>query len=132
MSIGVMGVLVILLSLSVGSTAIKRFGWTKTALLTPAVNAIFGIPFFSLMLAYSDSMISMMKMLSSAKAKHQSLETVKSHSEYGIVLPIYIFGFITVSLSYSFRYSFYHPTKELAFIPLPDQVRAKAKVAVEG
>lgn len=132
LSTGFTGVLVVFLSLFVGGTAIKRWGWTTTALLTPLFASVFGIPFFSLMFAYADSMIKMMKLLSSAKVKHEPLDVVKGIPEYGIVLPVYIFGFITVVCSWSFRYSFFQPTKEMAFIPLDEQVRAKAKAAVEG
>jgi ATP/ADP translocase len=72
----------------------------------------------------------MMKILSDLKSTGNVEELRTLASNYAIVLPIYIFGFITVVSCWALRYSFFGPAKEIAFIPLGD-VRGKAKAAVD-
>lgn len=136
---GLTGFMVIVLSLFIGGTAVAKFGWTKTALATPVLIALFGIPFLAIQLGYCGPLINMVGQLGKLKKAKQSLDAVKDIAEYSLVLPIYVFGLITVVCAKSFKYSFFDPTKglftltcaEMAYIPLDPEIRGKAKAAVD-
>ncbi|EPZ36557.1 ADP/ATP carrier protein [Rozella allomycis CSF55] len=187
---GLTGFMVIILSLSIGSTAVKRFGWTKTALVTPLIIGGLGIPFLGIEWYYKQPLMEMGSLFGSFKGvdgrksisatykfikdkpeivkemielkwltesgekidgikfpekkqqTEQQKETMKKiadviadeltgHESYSIVTPIYLFGFLAVVFAKSFKYSFFDPTKEMAYIPLDDEVRGKSKAAVD-
>jgi len=101
------GVVVMLLLTFIGGRAIKILGWTITALITPSVLMLFGVPFmfFCLINYYKEGFIG---------------------SKILIVM-----GFLAVLLSKAFKYSFFDPTKEMAYIPLDDDLKSKGKAAVD-
>jgi ATP/ADP translocase len=73
----------------------------------------------------------MMDILARLKQERRVGDLIDQATNYEIVLPIYVFGFITVVSCWGLRYSFFGPAKEIAFIPLGEDVRGKAKAAVD-
>jgi ATP/ADP translocase len=103
---GSTGLMVIFLSLFIGTTAVAKFGWTKTALATPVLLAIFGTPFLAVQLGYSSTLLDMLDELSALKKAKESLSALKDNENYSLVLPVYLFGFLTVIFAKSFKYAF--------------------------
>lgn len=101
---GATGMMVILLSLFIGATAVAKFGWTKTALATPVLLALFGTPFLAIQLGYSSNLVEMLNELSAIKKAKTAFEVIMEHENYGLIMPIYLFGFVTVILAKSFKF----------------------------
>lgn len=102
---GVMGLMVILLSLFVGTTAVSRFGWTRTALATPACFTLFGLPFLAIQLGYAPRLLRLMTILNDIKKEAgSSLEPIINEGGYELVLPIYAFGLVSIICAKSFKY----------------------------
>jgi len=105
------GIVVICLLLFVGGRAIRNFGWTVTALITPIAILVTGLPFMA-------------------------ISTVNYYFSKGDDLLIantivVAFGFLAVYTSKALKYSFFDPTKEMAYIPLDDDLKSKGKAAVD-
>ncbi len=105
-----MGISCVTFSL-VGSNILRRFSWLISALITPYMLTCTGFMFFGFML-------------------------FSNHIDFfeECVNPIYItvlIGAIQNILSKSTKYSLFDSTKEMAYIPLPLELRTKGKVAVE-
>lgn len=104
------GVLATLSSLLVSSNAIRKCGWTWTAMLTPIIILstslfFFGSYFFNEYL-YAGGLS---------------------------LLPLVVFfGSLQNILSRGAKYSVYDATKEVAFIPLGDECKLKGKAAIDG
>ncbi len=95
----------------VGSNVIRKFTWLISALLTPLMFSITGLMFFIFVIFSEDI-------------------------NFGInnFNPIYvavIIGGVQNILSKSTKYSLFDSTKEMAYIPLPLELRTKGKAAVE-
>lgn len=94
---------------------IQRYGWTKTALITPVSMFVTGILFFSLLF-------------------YQRLHA----SDAGLFLDItpltllVLAGAIQNIASKACKYSFFDATKEMAFIPLDHDYKLKGKAAIDG
>jgi AAA family ATP:ADP antiporter len=100
------GTIAIILLLSVGSKFINKFGWTKTALITPTIVGTFGLPFLV-------------------------IEYLQFKGTFNSPLLSIIIGLFAVASSKSFKYSFFDPTKEMSYIPLDDSTRNRGKAAVD-
>lgn len=97
------------------STMITRFGWTRTALVTPTIMLVTSVGFFAFMLFRND-----------------------------LADPVYIltgttpltiavfFGAAQVCMSKACKYSVFDSTKEMAFIPLDYESKLKGKAAIDG
>lgn len=97
------------------SKLISRFGWTRTALITPVIMLVTSIGFFVFMLF-----------------------------RYDLADPVYIlfgvtplaiavfFGASQVCMSKACKYSVFDSTKEMAFIPLGHECKLKGKMAIDG
>nr|AVD50297.1 AncNTT_RozMic [synthetic construct] len=117
------GIAVIILLLSPMSNLIRRFGWTKTALITPIIILVTSLGFFGF-LWYKNSLMETGSSFSSFKG-------LDSRKLPLLILEVF-FGFLQVVLSKAFKYSVFDATKEMAFIPLDDESRAKSKAAIDG
>lgn len=97
------------------SKLISKFGWTRTALITPVLMLVTSIGFFAFMLF-----------------KGNLAETV----EYFIgTTPLAIavfFGAAQVAMSKACKYSVFDSTKEMSFIPLDHETKLKGKAAIDG
>lgn len=95
----------------VGGYILKRFNWLSAALVTPLIIAITGIAFF-IFIIFS-----------------KNLSNSNISSDF-LTLAIYV-GAIQNVISKSLKYSLFDPVKEIAFIPLPKELKIKGKAAVE-
>lgn len=91
----------------------KKFGWGVAALITPTVLLITGLIFFSLVL-FSD-------------AAKPMLAGMGLTPLYAAVLV----GAAQNIFSKSSKYSLFDPCKEMAYIPLDDEIKTKGKAAID-
>jgi AAA family ATP:ADP antiporter len=91
----------------------KKFGWGVAALITPTVLLITGIIFFGLVL-FSDQLA-------------PSLAGMGLTPLYAAVLV----GAAQNIFSKASKYSLFDPCKEMAYIPLDDEVKTKGKAAID-
>ena len=94
---------------------ISRFGWAKTALITPISMFITGITFFAILFyqrTFGDSSVFL----------------------FGIspLVLLVLIGAIQNTASKACKYSFFDATKEMAFIPLDHDYKLKGKAAIDG
>jgi ATP:ADP antiporter, AAA family len=97
------------------SQLIARFGWTRTALITPMIMLFTSLGFFAFMLF-----------------------------RYDLAEPVYLltgttpltiavfFGAAQVCMSKACKYSVFDSTKEMTFIPLGHEMKLKGKAAIDG
>lgn len=102
------------IAMACGSFALRVFSWRTCALATPIIITLTGGPFF-LFIIFSDYFAQNFNMLSAA-----------------IVYYAVLFGAAQNVLSKSVKYSFFDPTKEMAYIPLDDELKSKGKAAADG
>lgn len=107
------GITTTLMMLFVGGNVIRKFGWTKAALITPVVLLITGAIFFWLVL---------------------SKESLSGYLATIGMTPVFMavgVGALQNIMSKSCKYSLFDPTKEMAYIPLDDEQKSKGKAAVD-
>ena len=92
----------------------SRFGWTRSALITPIMMLLTSIGFFSCLLF------------------GKSLTGFVSYLGMTPIALAATFGSIQVVLSRACKYTVYDATKELAFLPLTTESRKKGKAAIDG
>lgn len=109
----VTGIVTILFSLFVGSNLLRKLSWFKSASITPAFIFAGGVLFF-LFIFSKDSMAGAVKAL--------ALSPVAAAT---------FLGFGIVLFSKSIKYALFDPTKEMAYIPLDDELKVKGKAAVD-
>lgn len=107
------GIVTVFMMLFVGGNVIRRFGWTKAALVTPVVLLITGVIFFALVL-FRDNLSGMISMLGTTP----------------LMLAVVV-GMIQNIISKSSKYSLFDPTKEIAYIPLDQEQKMKGKAAID-
>ncbi len=103
------GVLILILALMTPSL-LNRFGWTFTAMLTPAIQFVLIACFFGLLLGSNLQWLS---------------------PEIGALAAVWV-GLVQYSVGRATKFSIFDITKDMAFIPLPSDVKASGKAAVEG
>jgi AAA family ATP:ADP antiporter len=94
---------------------IFRFGWTRTAMITPVIMLITCLGFFSFYI-FQDSLSGL-------------VTTVLGTSPLVLVV---FFGGAQNCLSKAAKYSVFDTTKEMAFIPLEHGVKLRGKAAIDG
>lgn len=92
---------------------IRKFGWITGAMVTPIACGVFSSIFFVYVL-------------------NQSLFESLIPATYTALSVAVWFGAYSVLLSKGSKYSFFDPTKEMAFIPLDSDLRTNGKAAVDG
>lgn len=98
-----------------GSNLLRLFGWLTSALITPIVILITGGIFFAMILFPDTFRPIMMEMGITLSAVQVAV----------------LFGQWQQVLSKSTKYSLFDPTKEMAYIPLDDDMKIKGKAAVD-
>lgn len=93
---------------------IRRFGWLSGAITTPMLAGILGSLFFICVLNISH------------------LDTIMNKLGVTPLQFVVGIGAIGVMLSKSAKYSFFDPSKEMAFIPLDKDLRTTGKAAADG
>lgn len=94
---------------------IKRFGWTKTALITPIILLVTSAGFF-LFLFYQEQLAGFALALTGMTP---------------LAIAVF-FGSAQNCLSKAAKYSVFDTTKEMAYIPLDHDSKLKGKAAIDG
>lgn len=114
------GVTTIVFSLLVGSNILRIMSWFKAAIITPLCLAIGGGLFFCFILSTGDIAWLKAFVANILVSIGTSPVTAAAFLGAGIVI-----------LSKSVKYSLFDPTKEMAYIPLDDELKTKGKAAVD-
>lgn len=113
----ILGVLATLSALLVAGNAIRVLGWTRTALLTPLLLFLTSLGFFGPFLLPT----AMLGGLSGGLSGSQT------------VLPLIVFfGTLQNCLARTAKYTVFDATKEMAFVPLPADMKINGKAAIDG
>ena len=107
------GFITILVTFFLGGSIVRRFGWGKTALITPVMLIVTGIAFFAFII-FGGSLTGI----------------VQSIGLTPLMIAVNI-GMIQNIGSKSCKYSFFDPTKEMAYIPLDQEEKVKGKAAID-
>ncbi|CAM0116931.1 NTP/NDP exchange transporter [Rhabdochlamydiaceae symbiont of Dictyostelium giganteum] len=107
------GAVTLFMMLFVSSNILRRFGWTTGALITPIVILITGAGFFAFII-FRDSLTGLVAMLGTSP----------------LMLAV-MFGQAQNIMSKATKYSLFDPTKEMAYIPLDQEVKVKGKAAID-
>jgi ATP:ADP antiporter, AAA family len=102
------GIVSTLLTLFVCRQSLKRYGWTRTALITPAVALVSGAAFFMTLFSRENDWLPI------------SIGTVT------------LLGSLHICLSSGAKYTLFEPTKEIAYIPLSSEEKLHGKTAIDG
>lgn len=97
------------------SQLIARFGWTRTALITPVIMLITSAGFFAFMLF-----------------RYDLAEPVFALTGTTPLAIAVFFGAAQVCMSKACKYSVFDSTKEMTFIPLSHECKLKGKAAIDG
>lgn len=109
----VTGIITILFGLFLGSNILRRVSWFKAAVITPIIIAVGGTIFFAFI--FSEEFVNFIM-------KSMSVTAVASAS---------ILGALIVILSKAVKYILFDSTKEMAYIPLNNELKTKGKAAVD-
>lgn len=105
--------LVTILLMVVGNNILRRFSWRTAASITPIMVLITSVTFFGVII-YSNT--------------HSSFDMVMGTT---MVMIAVLVGMAQNVLSKSTKYSLFDPTKEMAYIPLDQELKVKGKAAVD-
>ncbi len=107
------GLFAFLTSIFLGSNIIRKFGWHCSAQLTPILVGVTGVLFFGFVL--NQNLLSPVGAL------------------FGVtpLVVVVLFGSFQNVISKVAKYSFFDPTKEMAYIPLDDDAKLKGKAAID-
>lgn len=111
-----MGILSSIIAWIACSNVIKKFGWTRSALITPITFLISGALFFFCFFFKESSYLSSLSIL---------LHTTP------LALAVFL-GSLQNCLTRSAKYTFFDATKEMAFIPLSNESKLQGKAAIDG
>lgn len=89
---------------------LERYGWTCTALTSPILHILTAAGFFGILI-------------------FQDILPFDANVLLGIAI---IVGAVQFSIGRAIKHSFFDVSKDLAFIPLPSDVKAQGKAAVDG
>ncbi len=98
----------------IGANILRNLGWFIGALVTPVMMLVTGVAFFSFIVfkSYFTGILAAINMTP--------------------VLLAVIIGWVQNVFTKGAKYSLFDPTKEMAYIPLPDNLRTQGKAAVDG
>lgn len=107
---GIITILIIFLT----KNTIARFGWLITAIITPIVLLVTGLLFFFFL----------------SKGKAGADVCIMGACHTAVYMAV-IIGAIQNIMTKGSKYSFFDPTKEMAYIPLDQELKIKGKAAVD-
>ncbi len=105
--------IVTMLFMIVGSNILRAFKWTTAAIITPMLILCAGALFFAFILF------------------RESIEPLLSTFGLTTVFAAALLGAGLVIISKGIKYALFDPTKEMAYIPLDDDLKAKGKAVVD-
>ncbi len=111
------GIIATLSSFFLSGNLIRKLGWRKTALITPAALMITGLGFFYFLF---------MKRFADTSTLAIGLFGLSP-----LVLTVF-FGSLQNIFSRAFKYTVFDDTKEMAFIPLTPSEKLQGKAAIDG
>lgn len=113
--VSLIGVVATLSSLLVSGNAIRRFGWTFTAMITPLILLATSVGFFGFFFL---------------KTNHPEF----AFSSLGMtpLMLVVFFGSAQNILSRGAKYSVFDATKEMTFVPLDSETKLIGKAAIDG
>jgi AAA family ATP:ADP antiporter len=109
----IVGFASLIISLFFCGGIMRSFGWHFTAQISPWVIGATGIGFFMLVL------------------NQKTLAPLISQMGFSPLLFIVLFGAFQNIASKVVKYSFFDPTKEMAYIPLDEDEKVKGKAAID-
>lgn len=109
----VTGISTILFGLFLGSNILRRVSWFSAAVITPAIITIGGTIFFAFIFS------------------EQFVAYVMSNMAINAITAASMLGAVIVILSKAVKYILFDSTKEMAYIPLDDELKTKGKAAVD-
>jgi AAA family ATP:ADP antiporter len=107
------GVMTIIFSLFFGSSILRRLNWFGAAVITPVVILLCGAIFFAFIFA-----------------KDHMAGILASMALNPIAAATFLGAFIVIT-SKVIKYCLFDPTKEMAYIPLDEELKSKGKAAVD-
>ena len=107
------GITSVIASLFVCGNMMRRLGWFVTALCSPIVLGVTGVMFF-IVVIFQDS-----------------LGPFFAHMGMTPLFFIVMFGLFHNVTSKMMKYSFFDPTKEMAYIPLSEDEKVKGKASID-
>jgi len=107
------GITTILFGLFVGSNILRRVSWFSAAVITPFVITLGGVCFFFFI--FSETFV----------------EFVLKNAGASAVTAATFLGAFIVIISKAIKYILFDSTKEMAYIPLDDELKTKGKAAVD-
>jgi ATP:ADP antiporter, AAA family len=113
--VSIIGLIATLSSLFVSGNAIRKFGWTFTALITPFILLVTSIGFFTFFFM-----------------KKISPDLVVSLLGATPLMIVVFFGSAQNILSRAAKYSVFDATKEMTFVPLSPESKLVGKAAIDG
>ncbi len=108
------GVLATFASLLVSGNSLRLFGWTATALITPAILLITSVGFFGFFFLKG------------------SPELTLAFAGISPLTLVVFFGTLQNCCSRAAKYTVFDATKEMVFIPLSQEEKIKGKAAIDG
>jgi ATP:ADP antiporter, AAA family len=109
----VTGIATILFGLFLGSNILRRVSWFSAAVITPLMITVGGIVFFGFI--FSENIMNFVM--------HNLGMTAVAAATF--------LGAVIVILSKAIKYILFDSTKEMAYIPLDDELKTKGKAAVD-
>ncbi len=110
------GILSTIFSIFICGQVIRRYGWTKSAYLTPVIMLFTGIFFFGFAIFKDVSIFGIISTMAGTTP---------------LILSAF-FGSIQNCFARSSKFTFFDVTKEMAFIPLSTESKLKGKAAIDG
>ncbi len=117
----VTGIISVILML-IGSNLLRRFSWRTCAMITPAV-LITGILIFFGVIQYNNGLLP--EGLKIVEAIEQGVINKE------LIIFVVILGLFVNAFGKAVKYSLFDPTKEMAYIPLDQELKIKGKAAVD-
>ncbi|AZL15198.1 Npt1/Npt2 family nucleotide transporter [Rickettsiales endosymbiont of Stachyamoeba lipophora] len=107
------GIFTMIFILGVGANLLRSVSWFKAAVITPLMILLCGAAFFIFILG------------------RDGLEVMLSDAKLSAVAFAAFLGAGLIVFSKAVKYSLFDPTKEMAYIPLDDELKTKGKAAVD-
>lgn len=113
------GIVTIVFSLLIGSNILRIMSWFKAAIITPMFILFGGSAFFLFILSADIAQI------------RGFVENILATIGTNPIAAATFLGAAIVLTSKAIKYSLFDPTKEMAYIPLDDELKTKGKAAVD-
>lgn len=111
----IIGVIATLTSVFIAGNAIRKFGWTFTAMLTPVILLVTSIGFFGFFF-FKDQLADF---------------TVAFLGATPLTIAVF-FGSAQNVMSRAAKYTVFDATQQMAYVPLDSEAKTKGKAAIDG